>query len=160
MEANPRVQSELRATLESKFSGSMPSVEEILSTSIPSLDGTCEEAVRLAGAAKAQLREAAVDTEILGFKVPKGAQIFLNLHLNRAPFPIEEYKRSTSSQVAGEKFGDWVQTDAVRDMAAFEPRRWLTKDEKTGRDIFNAHALPLLAFGGGFRGCIGEFDVE
>lgn len=156
MEANQRVQTELRSILKRAFPESNPSVEQILGANLPYLDGVCEETLRLAGAAKAQLRQAVVDTEILGCRVPKGAQVFMNLHINRAPYPTEESTRSATSQAAGAKFGDGFQTDAGRDIAAFEPKRWLVKDEKTGREIFNSHALPSLAFGGGLRGCIGE----
>ncbi|ROW07878.1 hypothetical protein VMCG_03462 [Cytospora schulzeri] len=160
METNQHVQSELRSTLRAAFSDSMPSVDEILGTEVPYLDGTCEETLRLAGTAKAQLRQAVVDTEILGCRVPKGAQVFLNLHINRAPHPVDELKRSASSQTAGAKLGDGLQTYASRDVAAFEPRRWLTKDGKTGRDIFNPYAMPSLAFGGGLRGCPGRKLAE
>lgn len=156
MEANQHVQSELRSILKSAFSESVPSVDQILGTDLPYLDGVCEETIRLAGTAKAQLRQAVVDTEILGYRIPKGAQVFMNLHINRTPCPVEEGTRSASSRAAGARFGDGLQTDAGRDLASFEPRRWLTKDEKTNKWMFNSHALPSLAFGGGLRGCPGE----
>lgn len=160
MEANQHVQSELRTTLRAAFPDSMPSVDQISGTDIPYLDGTCEETLRLAGTAKAQLRQAVVDTEILGCRVPKGAQVFLNLHINRAPFPTDELKRSASSRAAGTRLGDGLQTYAGRDVSTFEPRRWLTKDENTGREIFNPYAMPSLAFGGGLRGCPGRKLAE
>lgn len=159
MEANPHVQSELRSVLKAAFSEAIPSVEQILGADLPYLDGVCEETLRLAGTAKAQLRQAVVDTEILGYRVPKGAQIFLNLHINRTPYPADEDTRSVSSRAAGAKFGDGLKTDAGRDMASFEPRRWLTQDGNTGKWIFNPHALPSLAFGGGLRGCIGKSSL-
>lgn len=155
MEANPHVQSELRTVLKAAFSEAIPSVEQILGADLPYLDGVCEETLRLAGTAKAQLRQAVVDTEILGCRVPKGAQIFMNLHINRTPHPTDEDTRSVSSRAAGAKFGNGFEIEAGRDIASFEPSRWLTQDEKTGKWIFNSHALPSLAFGGGLRGCIG-----
>lgn len=160
MEANPHVQSELRSILKAAFSEAIPSVEQILGADLPYLDGVCEETLRLAGTAKAQLRQAVVDTEILGYGVPKGAQIFMNLHINRTPYPADEDTRSVSSRAAGAKFGDGFKTEAGRDIASFEPRRWLTQDEKTGKSIFNPHALPSLAFGGGLRGCIGKSSLH
>lgn len=156
MEANPHIQSELRTILKGAFTSPTPSVADILEADIPYLDGAVEETVRLAGAAKAQLRQAVVDTEILGYKVPKGAQIFLNLHINRSPCPVDESTRSASSQAAGAKFGDGFKLDAGRDIGAFEPRRWLVKDRDTGKETFNSYALPTLAFGGGLRGCPGK----
>lgn len=73
MEASPAVQTELRTTLQAAFPGpDAPSSDEILRADMPYLDGVCEEAFRLAGAAKAQLRRSLVDTEILGCKVSTG----------------------------------------------------------------------------------------
>lgn len=79
MEASLAVQTELRTVLQAAFPGSgVPSAEDILQANIPYLDGACEEAFRLAGAAKAQLRRTLEDAEILGCKVPKGAEVFMN----------------------------------------------------------------------------------
>lgn len=156
MESNPAVQTELRTALRAAFPGpDPPTVNEIIQTEIPYLDGACEEGLRLAGTAKANLRQALVDTEILGCRIPKGAEIFLNLHVNRQPAPVDETKRSHSSQEAAIKRGDGLQGPAGRDLGRFEPRRWLVKDE-SGREVFNPSALPNLAFGGGYRGCFGE----
>ncbi|RYP68220.1 hypothetical protein DL769_005560 [Monosporascus sp. CRB-8-3] len=99
---------------------------------------------------------ALVDTDILGYRIPKGAEIFMNYHINRAPVPVNESKRSSGSKAAADKLGDGLQGNAGRDLSSFEPRRWLVKDEKTGKETFNAYALPSLAFGGGYRGCAGR----
>lgn len=156
MEAFPTVQDELRTALKAAFSSAQPPVEEILSADVPYLDATCEEGFRLAGVAKANLRRAVVDTEILGCKIPKGAEVIMNYHLNRDPVPVEESKRSPGSQAAAAKFGDGLHADAGRNIASFYPRRWLLKDTNTGKETFNPHALPSLAFGGGYRGCAGK----
>lgn len=157
MEAHPAVQTELRVALKVAFPYSKPpSVEEILVTDIPYLDATCEEAFRLAGVAKGNLRQAIVKTEILGCQIPKGAEIFMNYHINRTPAPVDESKRTAGSKAAANKHGDGLQEDAGRDIGTFEPRRWLVKDEKTGEEVFNAYALPNISFGGGYRGCFGK----
>lgn len=156
MEFNQGVQSELRAALRAAFPGpEPPTVNEIIQTEIPYLDGACEEGLRLAGTAKANLRQAVVDTEILGYRIPKGTEIFLNLHINRQPAPVDEAKRSHSSQEAASKHGDGFEGPAGRDLGLFEPKRWLVKTE-SGQDVFNPYALTNLAFGGGYRGCFGE----
>ncbi|KAK7746457.1 hypothetical protein SLS53_002416 [Cytospora paraplurivora] len=158
MEANSAVQMELRTILRAAFPGpDAPSADDILSTNLPYLDGVCEEAFRLAGAAKALLRQSIVDTEILGYKVPKGSEVFMNLHINRQPAPVDESKRSATSQEAAVKLGEGngIQGPAGRSLGSFEPRRWLVTD-KTGKESFNAHAITTLAFGGGYRGCIGQ----
>jgi len=159
MESNPGVQTELRAALRAAFPGpEPPTVNEIIQTEIPYLDGACEEGLRLAGTAKAMLRQAVVDTEILGCRIPKGTELFFNLHINRQPAPVDEAKRSHSSQEAATKRGDGFQGPAGRDLGRFEPKRWLVEDE-SGQEVFNPFALPNLAFGGGYRGCFGEsFD--
>ncbi len=113
--------------------------------------------MRLAGTAKANLRQALVDTTILGCPVPKGAEIFMNYHINRTPASVDEGVRSETSRAAGEKHGDGLGGVAGRDLGAFEPRRWIKVDDKTGEEVFDAYALPALAFGGGYRGCFGKF---
>lgn len=152
---NQSIQAQLRTALLVAFPGpDLPSAQEILDADVPYLSGTCEETVRLSGAAKAQLRMAVVDTEVLGCKVPKGAQVFMNLHIDRQPPPIDEAKRSISCQAAAARLGDGIKTS--RDLGCFEPRRWLVTDPKAGTEVFNPHALPSVAFGGGFRGCFGK----
>lgn len=162
MESYPETQAELRALLKAAFPHTKtPSMEEILGTDIPYLDAVCEETFRLGGVAKGNLRSAAVDTHILGHFVPKGAELFLNFHVDHAPYPVDEAVRSASSQSAGVKLtvgegASHYEKIALRDLGSFEPRRWLVKDEKTGKEAFDAQALPQLAFGGGYRGCSGR----
>lgn len=158
MEAFPAVQTKLRTVLRDSFSENLPSLDDILNTNIPYLDGVCEETFRLSGTAKANLRSATTDTQILGCPIPKGAQIFMNYHLDQAPAPWDESKRSTTSKSAAAKHGDGLKTSAGRDLGAFEPQRWLQKDE-SGKETFNAYAIPTLAFGGGYRGCAGKSDL-
>lgn len=129
----------------------MPSAEAIVLADIPYLDGACEETFRLAGVAKAQLRQALVDTEILGCKVPKGTEVFMSLHVNRLHADTDDFKRSATSEE--HKGGP----EAERDIKSFEPRRWLATDG-AGKPSFNGNAIPSLAFGGGYRGCLGEWS--
>ncbi|KAI0204044.1 cytochrome P450 [Astrocystis sublimbata] len=158
MEAYPAIQTRLRSVLSSAFPGAegAPPVDDILGTDIPYLDAVCEESIRLAGTAKGNLRQAVVDTEILGYRIPKGAEIFMNYHVDHAPAPVDERRQSKSSQAANEKRGGGFEGRAGADLHLFEPERWLVKDEETGKEKFNAYALPQLAFGGGYRGCSGR----
>ncbi|KAI1857889.1 uncharacterized protein JN550_012964 [Neoarthrinium moseri] len=155
MEAYPVAQVELRAALKAAFPDDDPSVDEIIGTDIPYLDAACEEGFRLAGVAKGNLRQATMDTEILGCRIPKGAQVFMNYHVNRTPAPVDESARTDGSKAAAAKFGGGFQNIAGRDLGTFEPRRWMVK-ETTGKEVFNSHALPSLSFGGGYRGCPGR----
>lgn len=160
MEAYPTAQTELRTALKTAFPGPQPPTHaQILDTEVPYLDAACEEALRLAGTSKGNLRRAVVDTEILGRSIPKGAEVLLNLHINRPPVTVDDSKRSASSQDAIQKHGDCFTNPPGRDLAEFQPRRWITKDEATSRDKFNPYAIPSLAFGGGYRGCFGEFHI-
>lgn len=154
MEAYPSVQKELRAVLKANFPIT-PSVNQILDADIPYLSGTCEEIFRMAGTAKGIMREATVDTEILGYKIPKGAEVLFNVHINRAPLPVDESKHSPTVQFG--KHGHCFSGAAGRDLSSFQPTRWLFKDEETGQEKFDAYALPSLAFGGGYRGCFGRW---
>ncbi|KAK8093955.1 Cytochrome P450 [Apiospora hydei] len=161
MESYPAAQADLRAALKAAFPHTTtPSVDELLGADIPYLDAACEESLRLAGVAKGNLRQAVVDMHILGHFVPKGAEIFMNYHVDHAPYPVDEEKRSASSRAAEAKLaareGILRDVDVTRDLGSFEPRRWLVKDEKTGKEVFDAYALPQLAFGGGYRGCSGR----
>ena len=86
--ANQQVQSELRASLRSEFkralgAGENPSVKEITSASIPFLDAFIEENGRLRNIAGSLVRMAVVDTELLGYRIPKGTDVFLVCHLQR-----------------------------------------------------------------------------
>lgn len=158
METYPATQAELRATLKAAFPSNTPSMEDLLSADVPYLDAVCEETFRLGGVAKGNLRQAIVDTEVLGCRIPKGAEIFMNYHFDHTPYPAAEAQRSASSQAAGARYEDGLVRGghAGRDLGAFEPRRWIVQDAKTGRDVFDPQALPSLAFGGGYRGCSGR----
>lgn len=159
MGAYQAVQTKLRSTLTGHFPGDdNPSLDEVLGTKIPYLDSVCEETARLASPVKAQLRQALVDTQVLGYRVPKGAQLFMNLHLNRPPASVDEQRRNNSSQEVAKKTGDGLRSEAGLNLPSFDPERWLVQDDKTGRKIFNASAIPMNAFGGGYRGCAGELD--
>jgi hypothetical protein len=159
MEAYPTAQLELRTALREVLPcglGEQPSIRDILDKDIPYLDAAIEENLRLAGTSKGNMRQAVVDTEILGYKISKGTDILFNYHVNEAPIPVEETKRSASSQAAAIRFGNGINGAAGRDFDKFEPRRWLKRDEKSGKDVFDPTTIPSLAFGGGYRGCFGE----
>ncbi|KAI1310172.1 cytochrome P450 [Xylaria venustula] len=147
---------ELRAALNASFTDKRPSVVDILQTNLPYLDATCEETVRLAGVAKGNLRQAVIDSEIPGCKIPKGAEVFMNYDIDRTPVSVDQSKRSTYNQAVMDKHGDGFQGNAGRDLGDFNPRRWLVRDKDTGNEVFNAYALPSIAFGGGYIGCAGR----
>ncbi|CAG9948330.1 unnamed protein product [Clonostachys rosea f. rosea IK726] len=157
MELYPSVQKDLRTEVEAAFPQSKtPSLDQILDTNIPYLDAVCEESLRLAGTSKGNLRQAVIDTEILGCRIPKGAEVLLNLHINHPLLPVDDLKRSPSSKAAIDKHGYRLSDTITSSLSLFDPTRWLTRDQSTDSDVFNPYAVPSLAFGGGIRGCFGR----
>jgi len=154
----PRAQAKLRDAVlaifkEKKF----PVSSEILEVDIPFLDATIEEIVRCSATAAITTRRALVDTQILGHRIPKGSNVILNLRINKQPFEIKERRRSKTSQAAQiKRTGGGFEGESGRNLDLFEPCRWLAHDAITGKEVFNAYALPNLTFGGGFRGCFGK----
>ncbi|KAI1268608.1 cytochrome P450 [Xylariaceae sp. FL1019] len=131
-----------------------PTAEEISKVHIPYLDATREEIIRKSMTAAGVMREAMVDTTILGRTIPKGTNIVL---LGNGPdyvLPpvgnIPEELRSEASRTAKGRIGSWDPQDCHQ----FRPERWLTEDD--GAKVFDATAGPLLTFGLGPRGCFGR----
>ncbi len=150
------MQLKLRQALHLTFPGwtisaSPPSVTDILSADIPYLDATIEEINRHANTVPLLVRVATVDTDILGYRIPKGATVMCNAQFMTEPHEVQDEVRSKTCKAAEEKRGRGFQT---RDLEAFLQERWLTRD-KNGREVFDGSALTRLAFGLGPRGCFG-----
>ncbi|KAI0483413.1 cytochrome P450 [Xylaria cf. heliscus] len=149
-----------------------PTTREILTVSAPYLDAFLEEAMRHTRTISLLLREALEDTDILGYRIPKGTTVILNTRSSSFIEPamqIPEHLRSKSSQAAKDKIGAWDEAG----MANFEPLRWLRKSESAkdhitaGTEVlqdddsfakyeFNPHAGPSMTLGAGPRGCAGR----
>ncbi|KAH8589830.1 cytochrome P450 [Bisporella sp. PMI_857] len=139
---NPTVQDKLRSELQSAHAKTVaerrPTAPEITSTAVHY---------------RAIIRTAIVDVEVLGHRIPKGTEVFF---MGNGPsifspaFPIDDSLRSQTYFATKEKVGCWN----PEDMAAFNPDRWLVKED--GKDVFDAAAGPLLTFGLGERGCYGR----
>ncbi|KAI0438162.1 cytochrome P450 [Xylaria telfairii] len=103
-----------------------PTIKEILTVPAPYLDAFLEESMRHTRTISLLLRETLKDTEILGYKVPKGTTLILNtrsLSFVEPVVQVTENLRSQSSQAAKEKVRAWDEAD----MANFQPLRWLRK---------------------------------
>ena len=156
---NPQVQQRLRTILRTEFADAAaarahPCADDIVKREIPYLDAVIEEILRCSQSGGA-IRVAKVETEVLGYRIPAGTDVFL---LANGPsflspgFEIEESRRSPSSQANKDKSGGvWDSAD----VGTFNPERWLTHDEK-GAEVYDARAGPQLAFGLGPRGCFGK----
>jgi hypothetical protein len=69
----------------------------------------------------------------------------------QAGFPIDESKRSLTSQESKDRYGNWDE----RDIHRFLPERYLVKDDN-GQNTFNTLAGPKLPYGAGLRSCFGK----
>lgn len=161
---NPRVQSKLRNILYNEAYPSfatmntVPSAEAMVTTQVPYLDAVIEEIVRCALTAPLVVRMATHDTELLGYRIPKGTDVYFMtngpgfLQPNTLDKMIPEDKRSLSSQENKDRaLPSWN----AEDVGDFNPERWLKANEK-GDLAFDAHAGPVVQFGGGLRGCFGK----
>ncbi|KAI9705238.1 MAG: hypothetical protein M1820_005236 [Bogoriella megaspora] len=159
---NPQIQRDLRNAVESGLNIArtdpsytiLPTPESILETPIPYLDAVIEEMLRVGAVASGISRQATVDTTLLGYRIPKGTEIFFpNMGpCFKAPaIPVDENKRSASSRERKGKVGEWD----TNDIEDFKPERWLKEDEK-GEVRFDINAGPNMPFSAGIRGCFGK----
>ncbi|KAI0486964.1 cytochrome P450 [Xylaria cf. heliscus] len=154
----PEVQTKLREALRTAYPEAyaekrQPTIVELWKTPVPYLDAVLDESLRYNGPFPVTGREATVDTELLGYKIPKGTlTLFISdgPGYHSPPITVLEHTRSQSSREK-ELFGSWDPSD----MHLFKPERWL----KTGEDgnvVYDAQSGPMLAFGFGPRGCFGR----
>ncbi|KAF6824486.1 cytochrome p450 [Colletotrichum plurivorum] len=159
------VQSRLRSALRSAFPDAVaanrpPTAHEILRAHVPYFDAVVEEILRCCRTLPITSREALVDTQILGRRIPKGTLV---MFLANGPgylhpaVPVDEASRSTdSAKHAAERAGVWDPAN-VRD---FVPERWLktvpADDDGPEREVFDANAGPFMTFGHGPRACFGK----
>lgn len=149
---NPTAQTKLRESLQAAFPDTtQPTAHNILHTDIPYLDASLEELTRLANIVPRLVRTATVDTQILGYHVPKGAIIMGSSYVAEQPFDIPESQRSQHSQNTKKNVKSYY---SGSDMDEFRPERWLAEDGS-----FDLHALPRLAFSAGPRACFGMFPT-
>lgn len=157
-------QTRLRDTLQAVFPNALsenrlPSINEITRANIPYLEAMIEETHRCAHIVPTVIRQSTVDTQLLGYRIPKGTHVFFytsGASFMRPAFDVPEEQRTESARSAKDRFGAWDPTN----IGEFAPERWLKreKNELDGieRDIFDPQAGPQLAFGAGLRGCFGR----
>lgn len=156
-------QDKLRERLFSKYfkedydKGTTPTGRSILSTKTPYLDAVIEEVLRLTHPLPVMTRTAKVDTDVLGYHIPKGTDLFfmtsgsdLTQDTTAWQDSIPEHKRSSTSRENKDKHRPWDPAN----IAQFLPERWIKVDEE-GNETYDSKAGPMLAFSGGPRGCPG-----
>jgi cytochrome P450 len=163
-----RAQSNLRTALRAAYPEAVserrpPNLAEILKTSVPYLDAVIEENLRCGKALPMTMREALVDTQVLGKLIPKGTSVVLmgngpglTIPSTSIPFDEDKYTRSETAKEYMSKYGRF---DDVG-IETYYPERWLkaaTNDDGTpGQLEFDPNAGPIFAFGLGPRACFGR----
>ncbi|RYC78821.1 hypothetical protein BFJ63_vAg18304 [Fusarium oxysporum f. sp. narcissi] len=161
--ANQRVQTLLREAIRKAYPEAIeqrrtPTIEEILKTRIPYLDAVIEEMLRHARVTPITLRQAMVDTEVLGVRIPKGTTLgFLGNgpSLMMPSISTGSSKRSKEAQA----HIDRMELFDDANITEFIPERWLKAQiTETGAEetIFDPNKGPSQAFGLGPRGCSGK----
>ncbi|KAG6272113.1 hypothetical protein E4U49_002954 [Claviceps purpurea] len=164
---NQTAQAKLRRQLHSSYRDAHgnkrePDVSEIVYTSAPYLDAFIEESLRCGKTVPSLVRQATVDTEILGYHIPKGTTVFMGIgpSITERAMPVAEQARSPSSRAHSQRLPSWNDDE----IAQFAPERWLkTSGDKTRTDAgefdnveYDCNAGPMLSFGAGSRGCFGK----
>lgn len=158
-----RVQARLQEALDqahdhARAEKRLPTLAEITQTHIPYLNAVVEEVLRHARPLALCMREAQVDTQILGAHVPKGTTV---VFLANGPgvltpkIPFDESRRSAWAASRNEKHPI---NDEI-DVTAFCPERWLrTERNADGAEetVFDANLFPIQGFGLGPRSCFGK----
>ncbi|RYP24612.1 hypothetical protein DL765_000438 [Monosporascus sp. GIB2] len=161
----PSAQSQLREALHTHFAnaraaGRNPTVQEITSKQVPWLEATIEESLRCSATAPSIDRMALVDTQILGYRIPKGtvvAQPCSGPSITTPAFDIDEAVRSPTSLVARREGGLVPPNWSREGISVWKPERWLVCDgDGDGSLKFDPNAGPQVAFGLGTRGCYGK----
>ncbi|KAL4878061.1 cytochrome P450 monooxygenase [Aspergillus karnatakaensis] len=160
---DPDIQATLRAALKSGFQAAIrerraPTVEEIVESNIPYLDATISEIFRCSSVAISVEREAMVDTELLGYAIPKGTVVVCLMtgpSMTTPAFEIPSSKRRPANR-AVLKDQDHIRSWDAKDIGEFNPGRWLGTDAEGKAEQFLPNAGPLLTFGLGARGCSGN----
>jgi len=158
---SPHYQDKLRAAINDYFVGDLakngrPTTQALVKAQITYLDAAVEESLRLAHTTPGALRKSLVDTQVLGYHIPAGTDVFcmsnsFGVDVVSPWAPPEESTRSKTSQESKNRTGSW-NPDGIMDWV---PDRWLKQDEK-GRTVFDFHAGPSTPFGLGPRGCFGK----
>lgn len=158
------VQQKLRRAMKTALAAAaaesrLPTAEEITKTSIPYLDASIEESLRLGTPTPLIAREAMEDTVLLGHRVPKGTALLISSvgpSFRSAPADVDDAARSETSRTK-----HWGGAWDPEDMEVFRPERWLREagegdGDGDGRVTFDPQAGPFLTFSLGPRGCFGR----
>lgn len=132
-------------------SGTSPTSEEIITTSIPYLDAVIAETFRLSCTGPVSFREAIQDCTVLGHRIPAGTPLILMTQ------DVTHGGMDSKSSIAKitSKMDSLLVKDRVdeedRPLNQFHPERWLTSAGK-----YDPQAVLSMPFSAGARGCYGQ----
>lgn len=163
---NQDAQAKLRRQLcvsyaEARAEKRQPTVSEIVHNAAPYLDAFIEESLRCTKTLPVLIRQATVDTSILGYHIPKDTTIIIlsrGASITESAIQVPDDIRSKSSLATRERVPNWNDNEITQ----FKPERWIKTKEQTGGTAefdnieFDTCAGPMLTFGGGPRGCFGK----
>ncbi|KAL3426498.1 cytochrome P450 [Phlyctema vagabunda] len=156
-EVQKKLREALRATHKQAFErGEQPAAEQIAKARDPYLEAFIDEVMRHSGILSSNVRIATQDADVLGYRIPKGTDLFMltnGASFNSPAFSIDDKKRSATSR---EYKGDTARWNTHDDLHLFRPERWLTQTEQSSDPVFDARAAPFQTFGAGIRGCYGK----
>lgn len=156
MAEHPDVQKRLHDSIKTAFSQSSDtrfgSASELAQADLPYLDAVVFEVLRFSRTTPGAAREATVDTQILGYPIPKGTTVYVSLQADSFQFDdsVKQPEKPKNVEVKAAK-----RTWPAKGKQTFDPSRWLTKDEN-GKEVFDPNAGPSLPFSAGPRGCFGK----
>lgn len=158
--SNPEAQAHLRASLYETFPSAspshLPSAKEIYTTSIPYLEATVAETLRLSMTGPVSFRQTIAPCDILGHAVPTGTPIVLvtaGPSYTSPDMPLTpEYLRSPTSQATQLRKAARHSRSPLygSDFHVFDPSRWIQDG------VFDPDAVHMLPFSAGPRGCFGK----
>jgi cytochrome P450 len=151
---NPEVQAQLRAELQNTFHAAVeennrfPTCTELLSGKLPYLEAVIEETLRLRSAFLIA-RDAMRDSELLGYRIPKGTVCLLVCQ------GIEPF---LNTSFPGTKPARKYPGNGNPNLSVFDPERWLVRNGDEVR--FDSTSNSQMAFGLGIRACWGRRLAE
>lgn len=125
---------------------------------MPYLDAVIEEITRCSQTASIVVRKAVHDTQLLGYHIPKGMNVYFLANGPGYIGPVDqndeisESVRSLTSRGSKDRaIPNWDPADVFE----FRPDRCI-KENNEGLQSFNNQAGPVMQFDAGIRGCFGR----
>lgn len=153
-------QNKLRNELLSSFGHATPTVEEMMTVSLPYLDSVIAETLRCSATGPICFRQTTSNCTILGHDVPAGTPLLLvtagpSYKSSKMPH-VPEHIRSVTSQKSYahrmnmQPAANFQEQQDIACLDTFDPGRWIVGDH------FNPEAVRVLPFSAGARGCFGK----